>query len=71
MDDIWAKDVLDRKKNADYLRQYLTQRYLARREEEGFVLAINAEWGFGKTFMLRCWKDDLLAAGYPAVYFDA
>lgn len=71
MDDIWAKDVLGRKKNADYLRQYLTQRYLARREEEGFVLAINAEWGFGKTFMLRCWKDDLLAAGYPAVYFDA
>ena len=71
MDDIWARDVLDRKKNADYLRQYLTQRYLARREEEGFVLAINSEWGFGKTFMLRCWKDDLLAAGYPAVYFDA
>lgn len=69
--DIWEKDVLGRRENAKYLTKYLTERYVARTEEEGFVLAINAEWGLGKTFMLRCWKQDLETEGYPTVYFDA
>ncbi|MBB5610452.1 MULTISPECIES: P-loop NTPase fold protein [unclassified Janthinobacterium] len=56
---VWEGDVLDRKNNANYLTTYLTERYRARRTEEGFVLAINAEWGLGKTFMLRSWRGDL------------
>ncbi|WP_080698420.1 P-loop NTPase fold protein [Janthinobacterium lividum] len=71
VNDFWAKDVLGRKENAAYLQQYLTQRYLARISEDGFVLAINAEWGLGKTFMLRCWQEELIHSGYAAVYFDA
>jgi len=71
IDNIWEKDVLGRKQNADYLTKYLTERYLSRREDDGFVLAINAEWGLGKTFMLRCWKSDLERSKYPTVYFDA
>lgn len=70
-DNIWDGDVLNRKSNADYLTAYLARRYLLRAKEDGFVLAINAEWGLGKTFMLRCWKKDLEKSGYPAVYFDA
>lgn len=71
MNDIWNRDVLGRRENAEYLQKYLTERYIARPGEEGFVLAINAEWGLGKTFMLRCWREALQEAGYPAVYFDA
>jgi hypothetical protein len=68
---IWDDDVLDRKSDVRYLQNYLSKRYLAKSEERGFVLAVNAEWGYGKSFMLERWKDQILAQGYPAVFFDA
>lgn len=71
IDVIWEHDVLARRNDATYLQNYLSSRYKANPEEAGFVLAVNADWGYGKSFMLERWKLDAEFQGYPAVYFDA
>jgi hypothetical protein len=68
---IWAGDHLCRRAEADHLTKYLTRRHAARRDDKGFVLAINAEWGAGKTFLMTRWRDQLAFQDYPVVYFDA
>lgn len=70
-DSIWAGDRLERKRDADYLSNFLLNRYTARPDEKGFVLALNGDWGTGKSFLLRRWCDDLRRQGNPAIYFDA
>ncbi|MFM9433253.1 hypothetical protein ACFDR9_000288 [Janthinobacterium sp. CG_23.3] len=70
-DDIWTEDKLGSRSSADYLTRYLKTRYKAKPTEPGFVIAVNAAWGFGKTFMLKRWKDELSSKRHPVVYFDA
>lgn len=70
-DVIWEHDVLARRSDATYLQNYLSSRYKVNPAEAGFVLAVNADWGYGKSFMLERWKLDAEFQGYPAVYFDA
>jgi hypothetical protein len=67
----WTDDILDRRDNANYLTTFFVNRYRVKPEEQGFVMAINAEWGYGKTFMLERWRDELCHSGHPTVYFDA
>lgn len=71
--DVWddSKDLLGRKQVANYLTNYMIKRYGAKPSEKGFVLAVDAEWGFGKTFLLQTWCEDLIQTGYIATYFDA
>jgi hypothetical protein len=69
--EIWRDDLLDRRKVADYLTTYLLDRYIRLPEEKGFVLALSAEWGFGKTFLIDKWAKSLAQRGYPVVSFDA
>jgi len=57
--EFWVGDVLNRKETTQKLEKYLLSRYQEKKQEEGFVLAINAEWGLGKTFMLTNWKKSL------------
>jgi hypothetical protein len=71
VDEIWKRDALNRREDARYLQNYLSARYKAKPEEPGFVLAINADWGYGKSFMLDRWKQEAIFLGYPAIYFDA
>ena len=42
----WSGDVLQRKKYADFLTQYLVAK------KGPFVININAPWGSGKTFFI-------------------
>jgi hypothetical protein len=67
----WPDDVLNRQETANYLTKYLTKRYADKKNEKGFVLAINADWGYGKTYMLERWSKDLINLEYPVVLFDA
>lgn len=39
--------------------------------EDGFVLAINNEWGTGKTTFLQMWQKMLVANGFQTIYFNA
>jgi len=70
----WLDDKLEREISADFLSKYLCSRYDNRKSghgDETIVLALNSEWGFGKTYFLRNWKLDLEYLDYPVVYFDA
>ncbi len=67
----WVGDILKREDAAKYLESYLTKRYQLKKDEDGFVLAVNAEWGYGKTFMLERWQKELAFKNHPVVYFDA
>ena len=69
--EIWDGDVLDRRSAASFLQKYLNTRYLSKPSEPGFVLAINAEWGYGKSFLIERWQHETRVEKYPSVYFDA
>lgn len=38
---------------------------------DGFVLAINNEWGTGKTTFVKMWKQKLMNEGFKTLYFNA
>lgn len=60
----WTGDVLQRKKYADFLTQYLVAK------KDPFVININAPWGSGKTFFIEHWYEDLMKE-HPCVLFNA
>ncbi|MDY4341302.1 P-loop NTPase fold protein [Xanthomonas sp. LF07-6] len=68
----WAGDLLDRKPLADYLTKSLkAQSASLAASERGLTVALDADWGAGKSFFVINWCDELRAAGHPVVYFDA
>ncbi len=38
---------------------------------EPLVIALDGQWGSGKTTFLKMWAGELRKAGFPAIYFDA
>ncbi len=63
--DPWSDDQLNRKECADKLTRILAN------ESTALTIALNGEWGSGKTFMLKCWQQQLKNEGYTAIYFNA
>lgn len=64
-EDPWGDDKLGRKEIANALTNVL-------RDEPGpLVVALNGEWGTGKTFLLKRWQLKLKSDGYKAIYFNA
>jgi len=71
----WKDDVLDRGRYAEFLTRYLERKI---RDHEGkvsrsFTLALDAQWGQGKTFFIDAWKDSVDRASPPflTMKFDA
>lgn len=71
IENLWSEDVLNRREDVIYLQKYIVNRYHKKKTEPGFVLAINADWGFGKSFMLNRWKRQAEGEQHPAIFFDA
>lgn len=69
--DFWKDDYLKRKDEARYLTKYLLARYQAKKNENGFVLAVNGDWGLGKSFMIERWSKELEHIGHPTVMFNS
>lgn len=72
----WPSDVLNRSESAKFLTDYLNRLYGDSSAdgiyEDSFVMCLNAEWGYGKTFLIRNWADDLKnKLKHPVIYFDA
>jgi KAP family P-loop domain len=70
---IWADDLLNRKPDADFLYTFLKKRseQKASSREGSFVLNIDAEWGFGKTFFLDRFAADLKSKGHLVASVNA
>ncbi len=67
---VWRNDLLNRKEEGQQLITYLTGRY-EKNKNKPFVLNVNAEWGYGKTFFLNNLGMELKIKGYSVVQFDA
>lgn len=67
----WEFDRLGRREDSQFLTRYILAKYNQDENAGSFVLNLNAEWGLGKTYFLENWGRDLVAAGYPVVYFNA
>lgn len=69
----WSGDVLRRRKIAGFYSEHLRVQSLNRSEEKlpGLTVALDADWGAGKTFFINRWAQDLRTAGHPVVQFDA
>ena len=61
----WCDDRLKRKECADKLTSILANQH------GPLTIALNGEWGSGKTFMLKRWRQQLKNDGYTAIYFNA
>lgn len=59
------KDIFKRKPLGDGLTNLVSS------IEEPVVIALDAEWGSGKTTFLKMWAGELRKNGFPVVYFDA
>lgn len=72
---IWQNDKLNRQKEAEFLKKYLNEIYQESTADlnlESFVLNLNADWGYGKTFFLTKLKEHLHEIDkHPVMYFDA
>jgi KAP family P-loop domain len=61
----FANCKLERKKYADVLTKIVGI------YADGFVLAINNEWGTGKTTFVKMWRHELINNKYQTLYFNA
>lgn len=59
------KDIFGRKSLADGMSRLLAE------VSQPTVIALDAQWGAGKTTFLKMWAGQLRSAGFPVVYFDA
>ena len=69
----WRGDVLNRKPFADILTNSLSLQAnsLADAHKAGLAIALDDDWGTGKSFFITHWSEDLRALGHPVVVFDA
>ncbi|MDP1812247.1 MAG: P-loop NTPase fold protein [Sediminibacterium sp.] len=61
----FANCKLGRKKHAEILTKIVST------YSDGFVLAINNEWGTGKTTFVKMWSQHLTNEGFQTLYFNA
>ena len=69
-ENIWLNDKLGRKDEAQELLGYL-KAFRINKPTKHLVLNIDAEWGFGKTYMLENMYQQLQSEGVPCAFYDA
>jgi hypothetical protein len=68
----WLGDKLNRQSEGEFLTGYLTNKYTDTADHsKNFVLNVNADWGFGKTYFLQNLAIELENRQHQVVYFDA
>jgi len=71
INNIWAKDKLNRKGYADFLYKIIESAQTSEEEDKALIFAIDGEWGTGKSFFIDLWIKDLKAKGHLVSRFDA
>lgn len=71
--DHWADDVLGRKSLADFLTKSISEQARQRMDSrgDGLTVALDSDWGTGKSFFIKRWAKDLQSKNFPVVIFDA
>jgi len=68
--EVWESDKLKRREEAQEFLNYL-KAYRINKPTKSLVLNIDAEWGFGKTYMLENMHKQLQNEGIPCAFYDA
>jgi len=74
MKDIWEGDLLERRKDAEFLSKFLLAQVEERKNRgvnASYVLNVNAAWGRGKTFFLTNFAKQLKKQGYLVAEVNA
>lgn len=71
INNIWAKDKLNRQSYADFLYKIIESAKTSEEEDNALIFAIDGEWGTGKSFFIDLWIQDLEAKGHLVSRFDA
>lgn len=71
INNIWAKDKLNRKGYADFLYKIIESAQTSEEEDNALIFAIDGEWGTGKSFFIDLWIKDLKTKGHLVSRFDA
>jgi hypothetical protein len=69
LDTIWADDRLCRRGIADFLTKFSQRKHTE--TGHGLTLAIDADWGQGKSFFVDRWRRQLESTGCICLHFDA
>lgn len=70
----WHGDVLGRRSAADFLYQLTVDKHRAYHSEPGsgaLCIALDGDWGSGKSFFINRWAADIRGKHHPVVHFDA
>jgi predicted KAP-like P-loop ATPase len=67
---IWEDDKLDRASESLYIIEYIKKKYEVN-PDQSYVMNINGEWGFGKTYFMQNSYEMLKVMKHPVIYFDA
>jgi hypothetical protein len=65
----WPDDLMGRKAHANFLTAYIEERVKA--AQASLTIALDADWGAGKTFFISHWARDLEATRRGVMVFDA
>ena len=60
-----AKDIFNRKRYGDGLTNLISS------VSDPLVIAVDGQWGSGKSIFLKMWAGELRKVGYPVIRFDA
>ncbi|MFH1805316.1 MAG: P-loop NTPase fold protein [Pseudomonadota bacterium] len=74
LDVIWEGDLLDRRKDADFLQKFLIAKSNAKADDPdspSYVLNIDQPWGEGKTFFLTRFEQQLATEKHLTCYINA
>ncbi|BCD99991.1 KAP family P-loop NTPase fold protein [Marinicellulosiphila megalodicopiae] len=71
--ELWPNDLLNRTAEGQWLQRYLINKWNSESDtnKNNFILNINADWGYGKTFFMDNLAKDLRKSGHVVITFDA
>jgi hypothetical protein len=71
---VWSDDLLDRKKYARFLTKMVRRRCEPLKtgdKRRSFTMALDGDWGAGKTFFVQRWAHELRSEQLAVIEFDA
>lgn len=69
--DQWADDLLARKPSSAFLERTVSAQMLNPQQSQALCVAIDGDWGTGKSFFIERWRLNLQSRGRCVVHFDA
>lgn len=67
----WPDDVMRRHLVADFIYNVIQKRHLSTKATGSICMALDGDWGSGKSFFIERWVEDLKRDGHAVIRFDS